>query len=68
MPQLVQDLAQYLPFQLQIYFPIQLILGRLSSEQILQGFLSGAVWIVIALALFNRVWREGVKRYSAVGA
>ncbi|MEJ5224384.1 MAG: ABC-2 family transporter protein, partial [Anaerolineales bacterium] len=68
MPQLVQDLAQYLPFQLQIYFPIQLILGRLSSEQILQGFVSGAVWLVIALALFNWVWREGVKRYSAVGA
>ncbi len=68
MPQLVQDLAQYLPFQLQIYFPIQLILGRLSSEQILEGFLSGAVWLVIALALFNWVWREGVKRYSAVGA
>lgn len=68
MPKLVQDLAQYLPFQLQIYFPIQLILGRLSNEQILQGFLSGAVWLVIALALFNWVWREGVKRYSAVGA
>jgi len=68
MPKFVQEVAQYLPFQLQIYFPIQIILGRLSQTQIVQGYVSGAVWLVIALTLFNWVWRNGVKRYSAVGA
>ncbi len=29
MPKLIQDIAQYLPFQLLIYYPIQLILGKL---------------------------------------
>ena len=38
MPKLIQDIAQYLPFQLLIYFPIQLILGKLSSAQIMQGY------------------------------
>lgn len=68
MPKLIQDIAQYLPFQLLIYFPIQLVLGRLTPQQVAQGFLSGAIWLVVALALFRWVWREGVKRYSAVGA
>lgn len=68
MPKFVQEVAQFLPFQLQIYFPIQIILGRLSQAQIVQGYVSGAVWLVIALTLFNWVWRNGVKRYSAVGA
>jgi ABC-2 type transport system permease protein len=68
MPKLIQDVAQYLPFQLLIYFPIQLILGKLSSFQIIQGFAVGAIWLAISIALFNRVWREGTKRYSAVGA
>jgi len=68
MPRLIQDVAQYLPFQLLLYFPIQLILGKLSSAQILQGYMAGVVWLVISIALFNWVWRSGVKRYSAVGA
>jgi ABC-2 type transport system permease protein len=68
MPNLVQIIAQYLPFQLLIYFPIQLILGRLSTEQILRGYLSGLIWLAIVLVLFNLVWRNGVRRYSAVGA
>jgi ABC-2 type transport system permease protein len=68
MPNLIQDIAQYLPFPLLIYFPIQLILGKLSAEQIVQGYVTGFIWLLIAIALFRLVWRNGVKRYSAVGA
>jgi ABC-2 type transport system permease protein len=68
MPGLIQDIAQYLPFQLQIYFPIQLILGKLSNAQIIQGYVIGLVWLVIAVTIFKWIWRHGIKRYSAVGA
>ena len=68
MPKLIQDIAQYLPFQLLIYFPIQLILGKLSSTQIMQGYAMGVIWLVVAFTVFTWVWRNGVKRYSAVGA
>jgi ABC-2 type transport system permease protein len=65
---LIQDIAQFLPFQLLIYFPIQLILGKLSSAQITQGYVTGIIWLIVAITVFNWVWRNGVKRYSAVGA
>jgi len=68
MPKVVQGIARYLPFQLQIYFPIQLLQNKLSTAEILQGFLVGLVWLVIAIFLFNRIWRAGIKRFSAVGA
>jgi ABC-2 type transport system permease protein len=68
MPKLIQDVAQYLPFQLLIYFPIQLILGKLSTAQIIQGYLLGAVWLLVAVSVFTWIWRNGVKRFSAVGA
>jgi ABC-2 type transport system permease protein len=68
MPPVIQEIAQYLPFQLLIYFPIELILGNLSQAQITQGFTSGVVWLVTSIVIFNLVWRNGVKRYSAVGA
>ncbi len=68
MPKLIQDIAQYLPFQLLLYFPIQLILGKLTSAQIIQGYVVGTIWLVVAISIFTWVWRNGVKRYSAVGA
>jgi ABC-2 type transport system permease protein len=68
LPPLVQRVAQFLPFQLSIYFPIQLVLGKLSAGEAARGFAAGLVWLAIALVLFLLVWRAGVKRFSAVGA
>ena len=68
MPKLIQDIAHYLPFQLLIYYPIQLILGKLSSAQIVQGYVMGVIWLSVSIAIFNWVWHNGVKRFSAVGA
>jgi ABC-2 type transport system permease protein len=68
MPRVVQEIARYLPFAMFKYYPIQMILGRLSSEQIVRAYASGAVWLVVAALLFSWTWRAGVKRFSAVGA
>jgi ABC-2 type transport system permease protein len=68
MPELIQNIARFLPFQLFMYLPIQIIQGNLSPNEILQGYFTGVIWLMAALALFRLVWREGVKRYSAVGA
>ena len=68
MPNIIQNIAQYLPFQMLIYFPIQLILGNLSSTQIVQGYIVGFVWLIVSITIFNWIWRNGVKRFSAVGA
>jgi ABC-2 type transport system permease protein len=68
MPPFIRQVAQYLPFQLFKYSPIQLVLGKLSTGQIVQTFVLDVVWFVLALLLFRTVWRSGQKRFSAVGA
>jgi ABC-2 type transport system permease protein len=68
MPRIIQDAAQFLPFQLFKYVPIEIILNRLPPETIVRDFISCAVWFVICLLLFRLTWREGIKRFSAVGA
>jgi ABC-2 type transport system permease protein len=68
LPPLIQQIAQYLPFQLRIYFPIQLILGKLPPDVIARDFALQVIWFLIGLALFRLVWSRGVKRFSAVGA
>jgi ABC-2 type transport system permease protein len=68
MPRVVQDIAQYLPFQMFKYVPVEIILNRLSPEQIVFDYAVGAAWLLVVWFLFNWIWREGTKRFSAVGA
>lgn len=68
MPKIIQDVGQFLPFQMYKYVPIQVILNRLPLEVVLRDYAAGLVWFVLLLALFRWTWREGLKRFSAVGA
>jgi ABC-2 type transport system permease protein len=68
MPEVIQNIARVLPFQLFMYLPIQMIQGNLSTNEIIQGYITGIIWLAVAFMLFRWVWREGVKRFSAVGA
>lgn len=68
MPPAVQQAAQYLPFQLTRYFPVQLILNRLPPDALWRNYALSLVWLALSAGLFLWVWRAGVKRFSAVGA
>jgi ABC-2 type transport system permease protein len=58
----------YLPFRYVLSFPIEIILGRLSIDQIALGFGIEAIWIGVFLWAFTLLWRRGLKLYGAVGA
>jgi ABC-2 type transport system permease protein len=61
-------IAQVMPFQLFLYFPVQLILGRLSPEQVFVNLALLLFWLVATAVGFHFIWRAGVKQFSAVGA
>ncbi len=68
MPPAVQTVAQFLPFQMFKFVPIEIILNRHTQEAILRDYGVSLIWLVILHFAFRWVWREGVKRFSAVGA
>ncbi len=68
MPGFVQSIARFLPFQMFKYFPIQLILGKLSPAEMVQGFGMSLAWLAVSYALFRYVWKKGLTKFSAVGA
>lgn len=67
-PHLIQVFASILPFRWMISFPLELLLGQLSPQQLLTGFLFQIAWLALGLLFLRFVWRAGVKVYSAVGA
>jgi ABC-2 type transport system permease protein len=67
MPDWVQEIARFLPFQWAFYFPIESLVGDLSNEELLKGLGAQLLWILIGLAIFRIAWRYAIRRYSAVG-
>ena len=67
MPQWVQEVADFLPFQWSFYFPIESLVGDLSTRELLGGLAMQAFWIVALTGITLFVWRFAIRRYSAVG-
>ena len=67
MPDWVQEIARFLPFQWAFYFPIESLVGDLSNAELLRGLGAQLLWILIGLAIFRIAWRFAIRRYSAVG-
>jgi ABC-2 type transport system permease protein len=67
MPGWVQTLANFLPFKWTFYFPIESLVGDLTTRSLLLGLCAQALWVGIGLVLFHFAWRAAIKRFSAVG-
>jgi ABC-2 type transport system permease protein len=60
-------IASVLPFRWILAFPIELALGRLSTGEIVGGFVAQLLWIIAVIPLMLIMWRIGVRHYGAVG-
>jgi ABC-2 type transport system permease protein len=67
-PRWIQIVADILPFRWMLGFPVELVLGRLTPAQALEGLGAQAAWLILSLVLIRVIWRAGVRVYSAVGA
>ncbi len=68
LPTWAQSIADWLPFQWAFGFPIELLLGRLTPQEVWAGFGIQAIWIAAGTIALKILWHYGIKRYSAVGA
>jgi ABC-2 type transport system permease protein len=67
LPSAAQQIAAVLPFRWMIAFPIDVLMGRISPEQVAAGLLAQTGWIIACSVGAALLWRAGVRRYSAVG-
>lgn len=68
LPAGVYQVARFLPFFYQMYFPAAILTGRISDVSVvLQGLLIQVLWAVVLLALGQLLWTRGLRRHTAVG-
>ena len=67
MPDWAQRLADVLPFKWTFGYPIETLIGRLPTEELLGGLAVQAIWIVIGAVVARVAWGIAIRRYGAVG-
>ncbi|MBX7158546.1 MAG: ABC-2 family transporter protein [Verrucomicrobiae bacterium] len=67
LPQPFYQVALHLPFAYEYYFPIAVFGGQLSEGELWRGFLLQWIWIGLVSVLGWVTWRQGLKKYTAVG-
>jgi len=66
-PEHILGFVMKLPFQLYVFAPTQIFLGRYSNQEILSCYLNGFLWLGLAYAIYVWAWSKGIKRYLALG-
>jgi ABC-2 type transport system permease protein len=66
MPEWVQTVALFLPFESTFGFPITALVGPITTDELAFGLLRQLMWIVIGAVAVRFAWRRAVKHYSAV--
>lgn len=57
----------YLPFKYLFDFPANIYLGNISGERMWLGFLEMLVWFVVFYCIYVLLFRNGLKKYAAIG-
>lgn len=68
LPEWAYNIATYLPFYYQMYFPVAILTGRIADPgTVLQGLGIQLFWVAVLLALGQLLWVRGLRRHTAVG-
>jgi ABC-2 type transport system permease protein len=67
LPSGVKHILFLTPFPYQLYFPIQIYLGKATGGDLWAGLAMQALWVLATYGFARFMWGRGVKRYGAFG-
>lgn len=67
LPAQLQTVARFLPFRYMLGFPVEVLTGRLSQDEMIFGFAVQFIWLAVSIFLQQIIWHRGLRKYAAVG-
>jgi len=66
-PKILNEIFLFLPFSYLIYYPMNIYLGKVTSEEIFLMFLKQGVWVIGLVLLNLMILKKGIRQYVAMG-
>lgn len=67
LPGFVKTLSYYLPFRYMLGFPVEILLGTQSSQEVITGVIYQVICLIVVILINKFVWKKGIKHYSSIG-
>ncbi len=67
LPTTMQKISNFLPYRYMLGFPIEVLLGKLTFDEIIWGLSIQVFYIIVVFIIMEVVWKIGLKRYTAHG-
>ena len=67
LPAGLRHALNFTPFPYQLYFPIEIYMGRVTGADLWKGFAAQILWVIAAYGFARFMWRQGIKKYAAFG-
>ena len=66
-PPIIQKITHVLPFAYSAYYPIAALQGSIQLIGLFNIIVVQGVWLSILLLVHNKLWKKGIKQFTAVG-
>ncbi len=67
MPEWVQNLAWFFPFRWAFGFPIEALVGNMTTNELLTGLGVQLAWVAFGALTVSLIWKVAIRKFSAVG-
>jgi len=67
LPRPLAQALYFTPFPYQLYFPVSIYMGKTAPAELWRGLLLQGFWVAAGYGIARLAWRQGIKKYSAVG-
>ncbi|MDP9382045.1 MAG: ABC-2 family transporter protein [Chloroflexota bacterium] len=67
-PPFIQAAVEWTPFPYLVYYPVRVLTGAADTPEILRVLGVQLAWLLVMTLVRALLWKQGLKRYGAVGA
>ncbi len=67
LPLNIYSILKFTPFPYLVYFPIKLLVGNATYPEIVNIFIGSFSWLILSKWISIKLWKNGLKVYSASG-
>lgn len=66
-PDILAKISYALPISYYIYFPVVALQGKLTWSEMIRVIFTQLVWIGLLYSTYKVLWKQGIKKFTAVG-
>ncbi len=67
LPNWLQAISKYLPFQYIFGFPNAVVTGQIADNTFLNGIIASYIWVFILFIIATVLYKFGIKKYESIG-